>query len=165
MKLLIRRVQHIHESELKKSERFTTNRFYKPETVSSQVLYPIPDMVEPKCWCGKDGMVMTENGSVLCSEHLMKAVGETKLMEEKSLTIPSVDQAVKGNAFEWQPQGKECWYKVKGSNIKADSQARLPKDEIQKRFNEIMAQVLEDDSPQLVDGDYTKEDKKLIIQV
>ena len=164
MKFLIRRIQHTQESELKKSERFTMNRFYKPEAFISKVLYPIPDMVEPKCWCGKDGIVMTEDGCVLCPEHLMKSVGETKFTEEKTLTIPSVDQAVKGNAFEWQPQGKDCWYKIKGSNINADSPARLPKEEIQKRFNEIMAQVLED-SPQLVDGDYDKENKKLVILV
>lgn len=164
MKFLLRRVQHAQESELKKSERYTINRFYKPEGIISKLLYPIPDIVESKCWCGKDGITMDENGNVLCSEHLTEIMGETKFMEEKTLTIPSVDQAVKGNAFEWQPQGKDCWYKVKGSNIKADSSARLPREEIQKRFNEIMAQILED-SPQLVDGDYDKENKKLVILV
>jgi hypothetical protein len=164
MRFLIRRVQHQQESDLKKSERYILNHFYKPEIIFSTILYPIPDMVESKCWCGNEGIAMNENMKVLCSKHLIDAIGKTKLSEEKTLVVPSIDQAVKGNAFEWQPQGKDVWYKIKGTNIRVDSTLSLPREEIQKRFVEIMSQVLSDDT-QLVDGDYDKDNKKLVILV
>ncbi len=164
MKLLIRRVQHSQESELKKSERYTTNRFYSPEKQISVVLYSIPDVVETKCKCGCDGVAMDETMKVLCEKCIDKLLGKCTKQEEHVLVVPFIEQAVKGNAFEWQPQGKETWYKIKGMNIVALSNMSLPKEEIKNRFDEIMSKVLNDD-PQLVDADYDKDNKKLILFV
>lgn len=80
------------------------------------------------------------------------------------MIVPSVDQAVKGNAFEWQIQGKDEWYKIKGVGITWDSTQRLSVVEIKRRWDEIMYQVVSD-NPQLVDADYIKEEKKLIVFV
>ena len=48
--------------------------------------------------------------------------------------------------------------------IKGNNGKELSKEEIQKRFNEIMDKVLSDD-PQLVDGEYDKDNKRLTILV
>jgi len=164
MKLIIRRVQRSQETELKKSERYTTNQFYNPEKQISLVMYPIPDVVEPKCKCGGDGVAMDETMKVLCEKCIGKLLGKSTKQEERVLVVPYIEQAVKGNAFEWQPQGKETWYKIKGTNIRGVSTLSLPKEEIQNRFEEMMSKVLNDD-PQLVDAEYDKDTKKLSIVV
>lgn len=101
MKLLLRRVQHLQESEQKKSERFTINRFFNPEKQISVVLYPIPDVVESKCKCGGDGVAMDETMKVLCEKCTNNLLGKCFKQEERVLVVPFIEQAVKGNAFEW----------------------------------------------------------------
>jgi hypothetical protein len=165
LRVLLRRVIHKEsETERKKAERFTTNKVFEGEKKVSITLYPIPDFIERKCSCGKEGIGMDENMIVRCVGCIDEVVGKSKLIEYKVLVIPSIAQAVKGNAFEWQVQGNEQWYKVKGTNIIPDSKQSLPKEEIQKRFLEMMGKVLADD-PQLVDADYSKDDKRLIVYV
>jgi hypothetical protein len=107
---------------------------------------------------------MSDKYFVFCGTCASNQFENPIINQEKVLIVPSVDQAVRGNAFEWQIQGKDEWYKVKGSGISWDSTQRLSVVEIKKRWDEIMYQVLSD-IPQLVDGDYKKEDKKLIIFV
>jgi DNA-directed RNA polymerase subunit RPC12/RpoP len=160
---MLRRVRHSTETEKKKAERFITNSFFVNETGRPIVLLPVSEFVENKCKvCGKEGLGMNEHMYIYCSECLSKLFRESKLVKEKVLLVPSVEQAVKGNAFEWQPQGNDNWYKVKGSSIIPNSQQRLTKKELMERYNEVMIKVLEDE-PQLVDGDYQKEEKKLIL--
>jgi hypothetical protein len=173
MKFLLRRVFHATETEKKKAERYTTNTIFKSDYESHSLkILSVPDMIENVCSmpnCSNPAFCMVdfgnENFRTMCIDHLRQQFPDQKLCQEKCLMVPSIEQAVKGNAFEWQPQGKnDNWYKIRGGNISPDSQQRLSKKEIKDRFNDIMSKVLEDE-PQLLDGEYQKEDKKLVILV
>lgn len=160
MKILLRRVFHIAETEKKKAERYITNCYFENKIGRSITLYPISEFIENKCHCGKEGIGMDETMCVYCSVCLNKLLGETKLIKEKALMVPSVEQAVKGNAFEWQPQGKDNWYKVRGSSLIPDTTSRITKKELTERWTELMSKVLEDD-PQYVEAEYDKDNKQL----
>ena len=164
MKFILRRLRHRGESEQKIADRYTVNTTYDPNCKHELLLYPVPEFVDNKCSCGKEGFAVMFDFKVYCRDCINNILGNTKINQEKVLIVPSVDQAVKGNAFEWQPQGKDEWYKVRGSGIGWDSEQRLSVVEIKKRWDEIMYQVLSD-NPQLVEGEYEKENKKLIIFV
>lgn len=156
---------HQNETEKKKSERYITNSFYDNQTGRPVTLYPVSEFVENKCKvCGKEGLGMDEHMAVYCGECLGKLFRESKLVKERALMVPSIEQAVKGNAFEWQPQGNENWYKVRGTSLIPDTMSRLTRKEVMERWTDIMSKVLEDD-PQQVEGDYDKENKLLVIFV
>jgi hypothetical protein len=158
----LRRVVHKKDTEKKKQERYTNNNFFVPEKEKSIIIYPIPEPCE--CLCGKPAIGMTSEFSFVCKECIEGLMKNTTIKQEKVLTVPSIDQATKGNAFEWQPEGKEQWYKINGSNITAGATISLSKEEIKKRFDNIMYEVLKD-NPQICEGEYHKEDKKLVIFV
>jgi ribosomal protein S27AE len=145
------------------------NTIYKTDYKSKMLIYPIPEFIEDKrCRCpscNNIGEFMCDKYFIFCGKCLTNQFENPTLTQDKVLVVPSVDQAVRGNAFEWQIQGKEDWYKVKGSNITWDSTQRLSVVEVKKRWDEIMYQVLSD-NPQLVDAEYVKEEpKKLVIYV
>lgn len=173
LKFLLRRVYHATETEERKAERFITNTLYKSDSGSySLKLLPVPDCIENICSmpnCDKPAICMIDYGNdnyrTICESHLRDQFPERKLVQERALMTPSVEQAIKANAFEWQPQGKnDNWYKIRGVNIIGDCQHPLPKKVIKDRFYVLMSEVLED-NPQLVDGEYIKEEKKLIIWI
>jgi hypothetical protein len=162
IKIILRRLTH-KTDEKKIGERYILNTVYESEK-HNLLLYPIPEFVEPKCSCGNVGFAVMFDFKVYCKNCINNILGNTKVVQEKVLIVPSVDQAVKGNAFEWQIQGKDEWYKIKGVGITWDSTQRLSVVEIKRRWDEIMYQVVSD-NPQLVDADYIKEEKKLIVFV
>lgn len=165
VKILLRRVLHQTDTEKKKAERYITNSIFVNEAGKRICLYPISEFMDNKCKvCGNDGCGMDDNMEVYCGKCLCKLFGKSELVKEKALMVPSVEQAVRGNAFEWQPQGKDNWYKVRGTNLIPDTLIRLSKKEVMERWTEIMSKVLEDD-PQLVEGEYDKENKLLVIYV
>ena len=153
MKLVLRRVFHASETELKKSERYTTNTSFESEFSNQKLnLLPVPEFVESACSmpnCDKSAICMVDFGNnnfrLMCVEHLNQQFPPQKAKKEKVLVVPSIEQAIRGNAFEWQPQGKnDNWYKIRGPSLIPDSQQRLTKKEIKDRFYEIMSKILED---------------------
>ena len=170
IKMTIRRLRHRIENEQKVAERYILNTVYKSEYKNQMLLYPIPEFIEDKhCRCpscNNEGEFMWEKGCfIFCGKCLSNQFENPTLTQDKVLIVPSVDQAVRGNAFEWQIQSKDEWYKVKGSSITWDSTQRLSMVEIKKRWDEIMYQVLSD-IPQIVEAEYIKDEpKKLIIYV
>lgn len=169
MKIMLKRLTH-RTDEKKIAERYIINTIYKTEYKSQMLLYPIPEFIEDKrCMCpscNNEGEFMWEKGCfIFCGKCASNQFENPILTQDKVLIVPSVDQAVRGNAFEWQIQGKDEWYKVKGSNINWDSTQRLSIVEIKKRWDEVMYQVLSD-NPQLVEAEYIKDEpKKLVIYV
>lgn len=165
MKILIRRVRHREsENDLKISERYTINTTYEFSKRHSILFYPISEFSGSKCMCGKDAMAMTSDFKVVCKDCINDVLGESKLKQEKMLAVPSITQAVRGNAFEWAVQGKDEFYKVKGANVLFNSNQRISAIDMRKRFGDIMTLILED-KPQLVDADYNKYKKELTIFV
>ena len=162
IKIILRRLTH-KTDEKKVAERYIMNTTYKPDITTELLIYPIPEFIDPKCSCGKDGFGMVDY-KVYCKDCLNNMVGNTKTEQEKSLVCPSVTQGVLGNAFEWNPQGTENWYKIRGSGIKWDSIQRLNIAEIKQRWDELMMKVLEDNA-EICDAEYEKETKQLTIFV
>jgi len=162
-KMIIRRLTH-KADEQKIADRYILNTTYEPNEKHNLLLYPIPEFVDPKCKCGEVGFAVMADFQVYCINCITNILGNTKMNQEKTLIVPSVDQAKNGNAFEWNIQGKDEWYKIRGTGIIYDSTQRISIIEIKKRFDEIIYNIL-CDNPQIVDADYIKEEKKLIIFV
>jgi hypothetical protein len=163
MKIILKRLTH-KTDEKKIAERYILNTTYEPDINQQLLVYPIPEFIDPKCSCGKEGFGMVDY-KVYCKDCLNNIVGNIKMKQEKTLVCPSVTQNKNGNAFEWQIQGKnEAWYKIRGINITCDSNQRLSIAEINRRFDELMLKILEDNA-ELCDAEYKKETKILTVYV
>jgi hypothetical protein len=169
MKIMIKRIIHSTETEQKTAERYTINTTFKNDYGNySMLLLPIPDFIEAECSmpeCNKKAICMDSKSlRTFCSDCLNNQFPPQKMVQEKTLAVPSVGQAVRGNAFEWQLLGKSEWYKVRGNNIVWASKERISDLEMEQRWNDVMYKVLSD-NPQIVEADYIREEKKLVILV
>jgi len=144
-------------------EKYITCLAYKPEKASTVKLNPIPEFVgETNCKCGQPAIFMAEP-DFYCSNCINELIGKSEVVSTECLFSPSVAHAIDITIFEWSTN-RERWYRLRGSNVQPDSTSIISAKELERRFNELMIEIITG-SPQEADAEYEKEDKQLRIFV
>ena len=151
----------------KKKDQFIEGAYFqqtKPNVFI--VLMPVPEWAnDAKCKnCGKPARFLVENYEFLCGGCLTKRLGNAELKVRKVLGFPSIDRAIRSTIFEWSPNDGKSWYRVKGSKIECNSNLRISKEEVTKRFHKRVEQILMG-TPQDFEASYDKDEKKLTVEI
>jgi len=162
MKIMVRMA-----TRTRRKERFIDGLFFEPKKPNVVIkIHSIPEWAsDAKCSkCGKPAHFLVENMEFLCRECLDEKLGKAELETRKVLSSPSMEKAVSSSIYEWSPINKETWYRIKGSNIKCDSNQVIPNEEIQKRFYQIIEEILKG-NPQEFEAEYNKSEKELTVKI
>lgn len=145
-------------------ERMIETLTFKSEVGGFVKISPIPECVkDPSCQTCNKPATLLSGINFSCSNCLNMLIGKSKLVSNQELFSPSIKHAVFITIFEWSTNN-ERWYRLKGSNIVPDSTSIISDVELQRRFHDLMIEVITG-KPQEVDAEYEKSEKKLTVFV